>query len=339
MKRPLPEREPVGDPNDPRGFEALLHRYVEHLELRGCSERTIRGAWRILGFFAAWCAERDLLQPADVTRATVERYQRHLFHLRRHNGQPLTLGTQRHRLAYVKLFFAWLVRERYLLYDPASSLLVPNRPPRLPVDCFTIEEAERVLSKPDVSTVLGLRDRAILETLYSTAIRRAELAALDVFDVDMRRGWLTVRQGKGGKDRVVPIGTRAVAWVDRYLAESRPQLVLHASEQALFITAEGDRFVERPLGKLVKTIIEASGVRPRRGACHLFRHTCATLMLEGGADVRYIQEMLGHSNLETTQIYTKVSIEKLKQIHTATHPARLERKRSPADDFEGDEHT
>src|SRR5262245_23005360 len=103
MSRPLPARAPVGDPNHPRAFEVLLRRYVEHLELRGCSERTVRGAWRILGFFAGWCAERELLRPADVQRASVERYQRHLFHLRRKNGQPLTLGTQRHRLAYVKL--------------------------------------------------------------------------------------------------------------------------------------------------------------------------------------------------------------------------------------------
>ena len=334
--RPLPEREPVGDPNDPRGFEVTIRRYCEHLELRGCSERTVRGAWRILGFYAAWCVERGIARPAEVTRAVVERYQRHLYHLRRTNGRALTLGTQRQRLTYLKLFSAWLVRERYLLYDPASALVLPSRPPRLPVDGFTAPEAEQVIAAPDVTTAIGLRDRAMLETLYSTGIRRAELAHLDVYDLDVEREWLTVRLGKGGKDRVVPIGERAVAWVERYLGEARGELVLHADEPTLFVTIEGRRFAPRELGKVIKRAIEASSVRPRRGACHLFRHACATLMLEGGADVRYVQEMLGHSNLETTQIYTKVSIDKLKEIHSASHPARLERTSTLAAELLGE---
>ena len=160
-------------------------------------------------------------------------------------------------------------------------------------------------------------------------MRRAELSQLDVYDVDFERGWLTVREGKGGKDRVVPVGERAVAWLRRYLEEVRPGLIAYPDEKAVFVTATGVRFTPDGLGNRVAKVLAASGVRKRYGSCHIFRHTMATLMLENGADVRYIQEMLGHAKLTTTQVYTRVSIQKLKEIHAATHPsARLRRETS-----------
>lgn len=322
-----PERAPLGDPDDPRGFEVLIRRHLEALAVRGRSRTTQATAERVLRPFAAWCALHGLAQPAEVTRPLLERYQRWLFHSRTESGDPLGFGTQHTRLSVVRRFFAWLAKERYLVSDPASALELPKKPIRLPTATFSLEEVEQILALPDVGTALGLRDRAILETLYSTGIRRSELAGLDIDDLDRARGWLAVRQGKGGKDRVVPIGERALVWVVRYLDRARAELALVSDERALFLTASGTRFAPEALGFRVKKLLERSGVRPRPGACHLFRHTCATLMLEGGADVRFLQEMLGHAKLDTTQIYTRVSIQKLKEIHTATHPgARLGRR-------------
>jgi integrase/recombinase XerD len=321
-----PEREPIGDPNDPRGFEGLIARYLDWRAVRNYSRRDPKTTGGSLRYFGRWAEERGMPRPADVTRGALERYQRWLYHYRREDGRPLAVSTQRARLIHVKSFFRWLTKERYLLYDPTSGLEPPREPPRLPVHVFSVAEVEQVLASVDVATPLGARDRAILEVFYSTGIRRSELAQLDLYDLDPERGCLTVRQGKGGKDRVVPIGERALAWVLRYLEDVRPAWVAYAEEWALFLTVEGLRFSPDGLGKRVARLIRDSGVRERYGSCHLFRHTMATLMLENGADVRFIQEMLGHASLDTTQIYTKVSIQQLRQVHRTTHPgAQLQR--------------
>jgi integrase/recombinase XerD len=329
-----PERVAIGDPEDPRGFELLVRRYLESRHMHNYSLRS-RGSWEsVLRTFGKWCEERGVTRPAEVTRSMLERYQRWLFYYRREDGRPLAVSTQRSRLCYLKGFFRWLVKERYLLYNPTSGIELPKEPVRLPIHGFSLQEVERVLATPDISTPLGIRDRAILETLYSTGIRRTEVATLDLYDLDFDRGWLTVRQGKGGKDRVVPIGERALAWIRRYLEEVRGDLVAHPDEWAVFVNAEGLRFSADGLGNRVAKMVAGSGVSVRYGSCHLFRHTMATLMLENGADVRFIQEILGHVSLDTTNIYTKVSIHKLKEIHSATHPAKLRQGQEEVEDAE-----
>jgi integrase/recombinase XerD len=182
---------------------------------------------------------------------------------------------------------------------------------------------------------LGLRDRAVLEVLYSTGVRRSELAHLSLFDLDHERQTLMVRQGKGRRDRFVPLGERARSWVARYLAEVRPALASEPDDGTLFLTADGTAFSPDRLTQIARGYVEASGV-DKVGACHLFRHTMATLMLEGGADIRYIQAMLGHAELSTTQIYAQVSIRALQAVHEATHPGATNRRhRSPQPDETG----
>ena len=324
-------RPVVGDPNDPRGFERLMAEYLEWLDVHNYSPRTVKTVGAVLGLFAVWCGERGLGQPGEVTPPVLERYQRYLYHYRMKSGRPLSFRTQHQRLVHVQGFFKWLVKRRYLLYNPAAELELPKYSRRLPAQHLSLAEVEEVLAQPDVSTSAGVRDRAILETFYSTGIRRAELIGLDVWDLQVERGWLTIRHGKGDKDRVIPIGARALAWVVKYLETVRPSFVVDPKEPALFLTAYGQRYAPDGLTHQVRRCLEAAGVT-KRGACHLFRHTMATLMLEGGADIRYVQEMLGHAKLETTQIYTQVSIQQLKKIHDATHPAKLERTSSQADD-------
>jgi integrase/recombinase XerD len=185
-------------------------------------------------------------------------------------------------------------RQNVLLYNPASELELPKLEHRLPRHVLTLSEAEAIMNLPDVRDVLGVRDRAILETFYSTGMRRSELVHLCVFDLDTERGTILIRQGKGKKDRMVPVGERAAAWIDKYLYEARPQLVAGLDEGALFLTNTGEPFTPNRLTQLVRNYVQAAELG-KSGSCHLFRHTAATLMLEGGADIRYIQAMLGHA--------------------------------------------
>ena len=204
-----------------------------------------------------------------------------------------------------------------ILYNPASELELPRLEHRLPRHVLTAKEAELVLQQPDTTTLTGLRDRSILELFYPTGIRRSELASLDLFDLDWERGTLIVRQGKGKRDRTVPVGERAGLWVRKYVEEARPELVLGDDVGSLFLSKEGGALKLDSLSQLAASYVKRSGI-PKQGACHLFRHTMATLMLEGGADIRYIQQMLGHAELSTTQIYTRVSIRRLKHVHSPT---------------------
>ena len=191
----------------------------------------------------------------------------------------------------------------------------------MPKAWLSAAEAEMILALPDVVTPTGLRDRALLETLYSTGLHRLELIRLTAADLDFVGGVVSVRQGKGRKDRVIPIGERALAWVGKYLAESRPKLIRSGREEPAerFVTERPMAFAVKHLSAVVTRYLARSEVG-KEGSCHLFRHPCATLMLEHGADIRQVQEQLGHACLQTTQIYTHVSIRKLKEGHAATHP-------------------
>jgi integrase/recombinase XerD len=218
--------------------------------------------------------------------------------------------------------FSWLTKEGFVLYNPASDLEMPRREFRLPKTILSAAEVEAVLGVPDIGTPEGIKFRAILETLYSTGIRRAELCGLSLGDIDYGRGLARIEQGKGHKDRFVPIGERAIGWIEKYLHESRPRLCPSINEHAVFLNAEGRRMRPGRLGSHVGEIIRKAAIG-KVGSCHLFRHTFATLLLENGCDVRYVQAMLGHAKLETTEIYTHVSIRALQDAHARCHPARM----------------
>jgi integrase/recombinase XerD len=296
----------------------------------GYATGTLRSARHDLRMFVRWCDTRALTLPTQLSRPVLEQYQRHLFLLRKPDGQPMANSAQRHRLQHMKSFCRWLVRENLLPSNPASDLVLPRALKRLPRSILSIEEVEQILAQPDTETPIGLRDRALMELLYSTGIRRLELVKMNTDDLDQRRRLLLVREGKGGKDRYVPVGERALYWIGRYLDEAREELALPGILN-LFVSDYGDELNDGVLSVWVKRHMERAGVK-KTGSCHLFRHAMATHMLENGADIRFIQAMLGHANLTTTQIYTFVSIDKLQQIHAATHPAKLERTEKAAEE-------
>ena len=307
---------------DPEGFERRVAQHVEWLKISSFSEVTAESRAKYLKYLVAWCADRGITRPAEVTKPVLERYQAHLYHRRKANGEPLSIASQQNHLTALKSFFRWLARQNFMLYNPASEIILPKLHKRLPKHVLSIEEMERVIAVPDVRTPLGIRDRAILETLYSTGLRRMEAVALKLYDLDPTRGTLMVREGKGRRQRVVPIGDRALRWVERYRDEVRPGLVVAPDEGWLFLTHHGGPFEKNSLTEMVRLFVKQAEIG-KKGSVHLIRHTMATLLLEGGADVRYVQAMLGHSRLETTALYTQVAVRKLKQVHDACHPAQI----------------
>ena len=297
--------------------------YIESMIVLGNSQRTATSRRIMIRRFIVWAHERGLSDPREITKPILERYQRHLFYYRKADGMPLTTGSQINLLRSIKAFFKWLTRQNHILYNPASELETPKRQKQLPRGILTVAEVEAMLNEAEPSNIMGLRDRALLELLYSTGIRRMEAAQLTCHDVDLTRGLVFVREGKGKRDRVVPIGERALAWLEKYLLEARPQLG-PLDDSSLFVTNYGEQANGYFIASRVRLYKEFAGIT-KVGATHLLRHACATHMLEGGADIRFIQALLGHADMKTTEIYTHVSIEKLKSVHAATHPARLAR--------------
>ncbi len=317
----------------------IAKKAIEHLQWslsRGYSAGSLNTRGYHLGEFVNWLALRGITRVQEVNRLVLERYRSHLSHHIKRDGHCLSNKTQQLRLVTIRVFFRWLAKMNYILINPALELELPKIGSSLPPHVLTLKETEAILNAVNLSSPLGLRDRAILETLFSTGIRRGELARLKLYDLDGEGGTLIIRHGKGNKDRVVPIGERATAWIEKYISELRPKLVeaCHnrnydeiSDTDALFLTSCGKAFTVTYVGNLVTGYVKKAKIG-KIGSCHLFRHTMATLMLEGGADIRYIQEMLGHVNLETTKIYTRVSIKQLKEVHKKTHPAALLKRKN-----------
>ncbi len=340
----------VKPPRPPRAArhaqDAIAHnrltRYMEEhfewMQVTGYSADTVRARRVALRKFIVWCDERGLSDPRAITRPMLERYQRYLFYYRkpethRDSGTPLTIGMQYQYLAPLKTWFKWLARAHHILANPAADLDLPKQPKRLPRSVPSVAEVEAILAEAEPVTPQGIRDRALLETLYATGLRRMELPGVTLYDADLARGVLWVRHGKGNRERVVPLGERAIAWLDKYLSEARPEF-LAADTDALFLTDYGEPVSPEYVAAKVKRYMRFARI-DKPGSTHLLRHACATHMLEGGADIRFIQEMLGHANLQTTEIYTHVSIDKLIAVHHATHPSCLQRHRDTQNTISG----
>lgn len=307
------------------GLWPLLKAFLEWSDVHGYSTATTDGRRRELALFVRWSHERGVADWRVIDRKLLEGYQRALFHqTAKGKDRPLSTRSQVQRLAALQAMFRFLVKQEHITANPAADLEMPRTVKGLPKHALTVDEAERLMLVPDVTHPMGVRLRAILEVFYSTGIRRFELVRLAVADVDFGHGTVHVRRGKGGKDRFVPIGARALAWVNKYRMEVRPLFVVDVAEQTLFVTNSGEPFSPARLTEMVTHAVDTAELG-KKGSCHLLRHTMATLMLEGGADIRYVQAMLGHSQMSTTEIYTHVAIGKLKEVHERTHPAKMVR--------------
>jgi integrase/recombinase XerD len=297
-----------------------IGQYLRALSARRYARRTIETYEDHLAAFEAWLTGRGIERSADVTIEILREYQAELTSRITRYDRPLSLRAQASRLGVIKGLFAFLVRRGFLLVDPARELELPRRDRRsLPYGLPTPREMARILAAPDTTRPAGIRDRAILEVLYSSAIRNAELRALRVWDVDLTEGLLTVVKGKGGKDRVVPLGREACRWVGGYLARVRPRYVRKRTTSVLFLTRGGRPMDFSYLNRMVKEQARRAGVS-RRLTVHTFRHACATHMLQAGAGIRHLQRLLGHRSLLSTEVYTHLEIRDLKRVHRKCHP-------------------
>ena len=315
------KRIEVGDPNDPNGFLQLKHQYLDWMAVRNYSQRTIGNRNAYLDYFCAWSFERELRHPSQITVPILELYQRYLFYYRKRDGEPLGVQSQKQALVAVRMFFKWLSRKRIIQYNPTADIVMPKQGRPLPKSIFSIKEVEAVLSQPDIETPLGLRDRAMMETFYSTGLRRMEIISLHVSDVDFDRRLVFVREGKGRVDRYVPLGERAEKWIKKYIREARPRLDRNGRCKALFLTRNGKPLSPTRLSDIVRENIEAACIS-KGGACHMFRHVFATSLIENGVSIHHVQAMMGHVDISTTQIYSHVSIKRLQEEHQKAHPAK-----------------
>jgi len=323
------------DPDElqrPGSLTAVAALYVRDLQVRHFAAASVSNARKRLLPAVAWLAERDVCDIAHVTRPMLARYQRHLFYYRKPSGDPLAVSTQTHYLQVLRSFFSWAVKHHHVPANPAADLEYPRPMQRLP-DVLSADEVRAVFAQPDLRTPCGQRDRCILEVLYATGLRRMEICNLRIDDIDWSGGVLRVNQGKGQRDRLVPLGGRATQWLRHYIDHIRDDLLADVNERLLFVSKSGGRYVRNTLGDMVRRCVRAAGIT-KKGACHLFRHAMATHLLDNGADVRYIQEMLGHASLETTAQYTHVSIERLKAVHSACHPLERATAAMPLPDDE-----
>lgn len=311
--KPLPEDQ------NPKSLAHHLRPYLEYLTARNYSPRTVEGCEQSLRRFVNWTIERGIQLATEINLPVIEAYQAWLWRYRKTNGKPIAVSTQRAELLNLKAYFRWLMRQRVILANPASEIELPRPEKRLPPDALSVRQTGAILSVPDTSDPLGIRDRAMLETLYSTALRRGELAALRVEDLNLERSTIRVTKGKGNKERVVPVGSRALHWLTRYLEEVRPRLLIRQEVRELFLNGLGVGFSSQGLGQNLIKILRKADIA--KGGPHLLRHTCATHMLEGGADLRHIQALLGHATADTTSLYAQVSITHLQEVHARCHPA------------------
>ncbi|WP_025179616.1 tyrosine-type recombinase/integrase [Leptospira interrogans] len=310
--------------NSPLGsFENYCYNYLERNRTgKGHSQSTLENTHGYLMNFFDWCALREIRHPNEVTLSLLERYRNQVIGLKnKMNGKELSNNNKYKRLSSVREYLGWLARKRVLLVNPALDWEIPKYVKRnIPHNVLSVEEAEKILSVPDVKNVFGLRDRTMLEVVYSTGIRRMELGNLYVSDLDFETRTVLVREGKGKKTRLIPISERALSWVQRYLEKSRFVLLRNADEPHLFLGKSGKKLEHSSITRLFAVFRGIADVKKRQ-AVHIFRHTTATGMLDNGADIRHVQEMLGHETLNTTQIYTHVAIRKLKEVYDKTHPS------------------
>jgi len=299
-----------------------MEEYLEMMLIIGRSVHTHRRHQSALRCFILWCTQQNINKLKEISKNTLRHYRKYLYNYRQPDGKHLTNGSKNSKLTPIKVFFNWCAKEHYLPFDIAHDFEIPHKPRGIPTKILMHDAIELILKQPDIKTTEGLRDRTMMEVLYSTAIRRSEVTNLMCRDIDLERRTVKVSKSKNGWDRFVPIGERALNWIEQYLEIARPNLLKDQDDGRLFLSRQGIAFKPDALAARVKSYIKLAEI-DTRGSCHLFRHSVATQMLENGADIRYIQALLGHVDLNTTEIYTRVAIKKLKEVHARTHPTTV----------------
>jgi len=300
-------------------LDELLHRFQSDLQIRNYSARTVSDYGYNLGLLFQFLEQRQIRDIAGLTAATLADFQRWIYYQPTKQGTPRGVVNQNGILAAVKSLCRFLKVEGYLAVNPAEGIEYARQPHTLPRNVLTPQEAKRIIETVDTTTVLGYRDRTILEVLYATGIRNEELRNLTVADVNLDEGLLRVNHGKGGKDRVTPLGQIASRFMETYLKGIRPQLLGDRQTDRLFLSFRGNPLDGHSVGDLVKQHARRAGVK-KHVTPHVWRHTCATHKVKNNANLRHVQDLLGHGSLATTERYLSLTITDLKAAHARFHP-------------------
>ena len=291
----------------------LLDEFSDALWLEdGLSRNTLESYRRDLNTFAAWLQTQHGGGLLAATHADIQGFLAH-----RVSGEKAKATSTSRAISSLKRLFRYLLRQNKITVDPTLQIATPKLPRSLPKS-LTEEDVELLLNAPDVATPLGMRDRTMLEVLYASGLRVSELVGLLIMQVSLNEGVVRV-MGKGSKERLVPLGEEALDWVRRYLAQARPALLAGKLSDALFVTGRGTAMTRQMFWYLIKKHARHGGLHKPLSP-HTLRHAFATHLLNHGADLRVVQMLLGHSDIATTQIYTHVARERLKQLHAKHHP-------------------
>jgi integrase/recombinase XerD len=293
-------------------MESYVNEFINYLAVeRGLAQNTLESYGRDLRQFNTFLQNSQLDFIRNSNRDTILSYLNSL------QVKGRAVSTISRNLAAIKSFYQYLVREHHIEKDPAVNLESPKLEKKLP-KILTITEVEELLKQPNAFQPTGLRDKAMLELLYATGIRVSELISLNISDVNLDMGYIKC-YGKGAKERIVPLGSIAAKCVQEYIGKGRPKLVRTYEEPSLFVNHHGNRLTRQGFWKIIKKYaLEASITKEITP--HTLRHSFATHLLENGADLRSVQEMLGHADISTTQIYTHVTKNRLKEVYDKTHP-------------------
>ena len=293
-------------------MESLIQEFIDYLgHEKGLATNTLESYGRDLRQYHGFLSGKSTQTLEDASQATIVAY---LMHLRKQGKATATIAR---RLAALKAFYQFLVKENYVTQDPTDDLASPKLERKLP-KVLTVQEVERLLTQPDYSTPAGKRDKAMLELLYATGMRVSELVNLNIDNVDLQEGFIRC-VGKGSKERIVPMGQIAILAVKDYSENARLKLIADPKELAVFVNHHGKRLTRQGFWKIVKKYAVQAKIR-KEITPHTLRHSFATHLLENGADIRSVQEMLGHADISTTQIYTHVTKERLKDVYAKSHP-------------------
>lgn len=294
----------------------LLFAFSEHLKVLNRSPATVNAYTDNAGLFLKVCPADDI---RAVTTAMLKTWLADLYDHRTETGKPYSTGTICIKVRAVKRFFEFLTATNVIFIDPAETIKEPKKDRRI-IAAPTAEQINTILEQPNLATLLGIRDRTIMEVFYSTGIRKAELCNLTIYDADLTGRMLRINQGKGQKDRVVPLGKHAVRFLREYIAKVRPHYTKkHPANRSLFVNKSGQRLRRQAVAVMVRQYAHKAGMSGRVGP-HMFRHAFATVLVKNGADIVAVQKMLGHVDLRTTYVYVRSLGLDIKKVHQQTHP-------------------
>lgn len=293
-------------------MDMLIDHFTHFLAVeKGLSANTLESYQRDLVMYASYLRDNGVIDVQDTSRAHIIGY---LMMLQEKGRATATLSRN---MASIRAFYQFLVRDKFISNDPSIHLETPKIEKRLP-KVLSIQDVELLLECPDLGEPAGMRDKAMLELLYATGIRVSELVNLNISDVNLEMGFLKC-MGKGSKERIIPLGRIAIEVVRTYIQIGRTQLMKTSTDHALFLNHLGKRITRQGFWKIIKKYAQKAGIRVEITP-HTLRHSFATHLLENGADLRSVQEMLGHADISTTQIYTHITRTRIKDVYAKTHP-------------------